>query len=319
MAPFDRLLRARIAGQAGLVTRYQALGAGLTDDMIAWRLRSGRWVALYPGVYLTTPGRDDWEVRAVSGLLCLGSPSALCGLSSAFTWGLVSSAPATLEIVVPASRRGTSRSGVTVVRSRHAVTRTHPVAWPHRTTVEHTVLDLSMGVGVDRFVSLAARALQRGLASEASLLAALSSRSNQSHRGLLAEALTDVGAGAESAAERRYIHDVERAHGLPEGRRQAPARGQRRRDNAYDDVEVVVEIDGRLAHAGWAGQQRDGRRDREAAMSGLLTVRGYWPDVAITPCMFAIELVGIFLARGWSGQAHPCRQGNCQVGRVKAA
>lgn len=319
MAPFDRLLSARIAGQAGLVTRAQALGAGMTDDTIAWRVSSGRWVAVHPGIYLTTPGRDDWEMRAVAGLLHIGSPSALRVSSAAFAWGLVPSAPAVIEVVVPANRRGTSRPGLNVVRSRHAVERVHPSAWPHRTTVEHTVLDLSMGVGVDRFVSLAARALQHRLASEATLLVALRGRPNQSHRGLVMEALTDVGAGAESAAERRYIRDVERAHGLLEGHRQTPAGGQRRRDNEYDTVQVVVEIDGRLAHAGWAAQQRDGRRDREAAKSGRLTVRGYWADVAVTPCSFALELSDIFRARGWKGAPHRCRSRNCEVVRARAA
>ena len=319
MAPFDRLLRARIAGQAGLVTRSQVLRAGLTDDTIAWRVKTGGWVVMHPGVYLTTPGRNDWEMRAVAGLLHVGSPSALRGSSAAFAWGLVPSAPAVLEVVVPASRRATSRSGLTVVRSRHASERMHPVAWPHRTTVAHTVLDLSMGAGVDRFVSLAARALQLGLVNEASLLDALSGRPNQSHRVLVVEALTDVGAGAESAAEHRYINDVERAHGLPEGRRQAPARGQQRRDNAYDDVEVVVEIDGRLAHAGWAAQQRDSRRDREAAKGGRLTVRGYWTDVAVTPCSFALDLSDIFRARGWSDTRRPCRRSGCAVGRFWSA
>lgn len=319
MASFDRLLQARIAGQAGLVTRAQALGAGLTDDAIAWRLRSGRWVAAHPGVYLTTPGRDDWEMRAVAALLGVGAPSALHGASAGFAWGLVTGAPAVLEVVVPATRRATRRQGLTVVRSRHAPARTHPIAWPHRTTVEHTVLDLSMGQGLDRFVALAGRAVQRGLSSERSLLDALAGRPNQSHRNLLVEVLTDIGDGAESAAERRYINDVERAHGLPEGRRQAPAGGLRRRDNEYDTVQVVVEIDGRLAHAGWSAQQRDGRRDREAARSGRLTVRGYWTDVAVTPCAFALDLGDIFGVRGWPGPIRPCRRVGCAVAGRSAA
>ncbi|OFE16556.1 hypothetical protein BA895_02890 [Humibacillus sp. DSM 29435] len=319
MAPFDRLLRARIAGQAGLFSRPQALGAGITDDTIAWRVKTGRWVTVHPGVYLTTPGRDDWEMRAVAGLLYVGAPSGLRGASAAFAWGLVPSPPALLEVVVPAQRRGTSKVGLTVVRSRKASERMHPSAWPHRTTVEHTVLDLSMGAGVDRFVSLAARALQRGLASEQTLVDALSGRPNQSHRVLVTEALTDVAAGAESAAERRYINDVERAHGLPEGRRQARAGGLRRRDNEYDTVQVVVEIDGRLAHAGWSAQQRDGLRDREAAKGGRLTVRGYWADVAVTPCSFALDLGGIFRTRGWVETLRPCRRSGCAVAGAQAA
>ena len=79
----DRLLRARIAGQSGLVTRRQALSGGFTDEQIRWKLSSLRWVALYPGVYLTTPGRDDWQMHAVAALLAVGRPSALCGPSAA--------------------------------------------------------------------------------------------------------------------------------------------------------------------------------------------------------------------------------------------
>nr|MDT0664507.1 type IV toxin-antitoxin system AbiEi family antitoxin domain-containing protein [Micromonospora sp. DSM 115978] len=39
--------------QDGLVTRTQALAAGLTRRAISHRLTSGRWTALLPGVYLT--------------------------------------------------------------------------------------------------------------------------------------------------------------------------------------------------------------------------------------------------------------------------
>src|SRR5690349_7486644 len=94
-------LRAQAAGQAGLVTRAQAQAAGLGGEGLRWALRSQRWVALHPGVYLTTPGRSDWEVRAVAALLHVGAPVALAGASAALAWGLERREPASVHLVVP--------------------------------------------------------------------------------------------------------------------------------------------------------------------------------------------------------------------------
>lgn len=75
----NAITRARVAGQSGVVTRDQALGGGMTRKAIEWQLRRGHWAALHPGVYLTTPGRDDWEVLAVAALLHAGPGAVLSG------------------------------------------------------------------------------------------------------------------------------------------------------------------------------------------------------------------------------------------------
>ncbi|MFM6852067.1 MAG: hypothetical protein ACKOVB_23485 [Terrabacter sp.] len=102
------LLRARVLGQAGLVTRAQALDGGLSLESIRWALVSGRWLGLHPGVYLTTPGRDDWEVRAVAMLLSVGAPVAMGGSSARFAWGLERREPEVAHVIVPAARRAAS-------------------------------------------------------------------------------------------------------------------------------------------------------------------------------------------------------------------
>jgi hypothetical protein len=313
------LLRARVLGQAGLVTRSQALAAGIGLEAVRWALASGRWVALHPGVYLTAPGRDDWEVRAVAALLAVGAPAALAGASARYAWGLERRQPETLHVLVPAGRRAPVRDGIAVTRTRHFEGRVHPSAWPHRTTVEHSVLEVTAGEPVDRVLALVARACQQRQTTEAGLAEALASRPGQPHGALLRESLSDIGSGAESAAEVRFVRDVECAHGLPPATRQAVLGEARRCDNLYEAQQLVLEVDGRLGHEGWSGRVRDGIRDRAAAREGRLTVRGYWTDVAVTPCAFAEEVAGLLQLRGWRGSPRPCRRRDCSLRLRRAA
>lgn len=301
----DALLRARAAGQSGLLSRAQALAGGLSPKAVEWRIGRGRWQVVHPGVYQTMPGRDGWETRAVAALLHAGDGSALCHGSAAYAWGLVRQAPDTIRVVVPAERRVRPVTGVVVVRSRHAAERVDPTAWPHRSTVEHTVLDLGAAHGSDRAIALAAKAIGLELTTPDRLRGAVLLRPRQRDRSLLLEVLAEVTEGCESPAERRYVRDVERAHGLPHGRRQTPYGLSGRRDVEYE-CGVVVEIDGRLGHSGWADVQRDGRRDRRTLASGRVTLRCYWTDLVPTACGLAGEVSRVLRHRGWAGLPRRC-------------
>jgi hypothetical protein len=308
----SRLLAARVAGQFGLVTRAQALGGGLTPKAVECHLSSGRWVRLHPEVYLTTPGRDDWEVRSTAAVLWAGRGAALSGTSAGYAWGLVRGEPQVLEVVVPADRRVRDAEVVTVSRSRWLPRRVDPTGWPHRISAPHTVLDLARGKPIDRAVTLAARAVDLGLATPDQIVSALRERSREPHGRLLVEILTDVGQGSESAAEVRYVRDVERRHGLPPGRRQVPTGAGGRRDVEYEDFGLVVEVDGRMGHQAWASRQKDGRRDRTTLVSGRVTVRCFWVDLVPTACALAMDVGAILQSRGWTGQVRPCGPG-CAV------
>jgi hypothetical protein len=132
--------------------------------------------------------------------------------------------------------------------------------------------------------------------------------------GLLA-ALSDVGDGAHSLLELRYVK-IERAHGLPRATRQAQASLRGRtvyRDNLYDEYLVVVELDGRAAHPDGT-RWRDMRRDNAGAAEGLLTLRYGYADATERPCEVAAEVARVLQAHGWPGQPRRCRPG-CPIGK----
>ena len=100
---------------------------------------------------------------------------------------------------------------------------------------------------------------------------------------MLRDVLADVEAGTRSVLEQRYLRDVERAHGLPEGERQLrqqTASGAVLRDIRYGDQRTLVELDGAFGHRDAVDRWTDLQRDLDAAVDGQVTLR---PGVGTGP------------------------------------
>ena len=120
--------------------------------------------------------------------------------------------------------------------------------------------------------------------------------------------LEDLAVGANSALERRYLVDVERAHRLPVGRRQqrvANGRLSAYRDVYYEGLHTVVELDGRLGHDSTTDRWDDLDRDIAAAIAGDVTIRAGWRQT-LNACRLAVAVGGILQSRGWTGSPMPC-------------
>lgn len=312
-------LNAQALSQFGLLTRPQLLTHGVTARFIEWRLSTKRWVTAYPGVYLTSPGRNDWPVRSMAAVLAAGKDAALSHTSAAFSYGLRKSPADRVEILVPHARRVLAPDGIRVQRCRRLAERIDEQAMPAQTTVEHTVLDLAAEGTADEAVALAALACQRGLTWDERLLEVLEARQRHPWMSLLREALHDVGEGAQSTFEVRYVRDVERAHRLPRGRLQQPTgNGRRHHDVGYDEEKVLIELDGLAFHSTPRARITDGRRDRGTVIDGWATLRVFWPDVVNTPCVQARDVGALLSSRGWTGCAESLstRELRHSVGRV---
>jgi hypothetical protein len=186
------------------------------------------------------------------------------------------------------------------------------VRTPPQTRIEETVLDLAqLAPTAEEAVGWAIKACQRRLTKPGLLREAMTQRPRLRWRGDLAEALTEVGEGVHSSLERRYLRNVERAHGLPTGNKQIlVVRGHSRayEDVRYRDYSTCVELDGAVAHPA-DSRWRDTRRDNANAADGIITLRYSWTDVAYRPCEVAAEVARALQRRGWTGSLRRCGPG----------
>ena len=96
---------ARIAyRQHSLILRDQALGIGMTDEMIRHRVNTGRWERVTPGLYRIAGVPVTWKQRAMAACLISGAGAVVSHRSAAVLWGVSGFRPGPLEITVPAGR-----------------------------------------------------------------------------------------------------------------------------------------------------------------------------------------------------------------------
>lgn len=301
-------LRGLAAAQANVVSREQALGHGLSDRVIARLVDQAQWRRLAPGVFSTVDLEAPFLSRAWAGVLLGGQGSRIGGSAAARLEGLQDTDPDRVTVLVPHTRQPRPHPGWEFRRERPGVRSSRSVGDPPRTTVEDTVLDLCAEARPEDVVGWVTSAVQRRRTTPVRLRVAISTRARVPHRALLESLLTDVADGAESPIEVLYLRDVERAHGLPDGKRQQPtARRRGWRDVLYLEHGVVVELDGRLGHVG-LGRFRDMDRDNLALVDGLLSLRYGSADLVGRPCQVAHQVGRVLQRRGWDGTPTRCRR-----------
>jgi hypothetical protein len=84
----DRAIAALAARQGGHVTRIQLLGLGLTPRMISWRIKVGRLIPVFYGVYAVGRLPTTPVDRAAGALLACGRKSVLSHGTAATVWGI---------------------------------------------------------------------------------------------------------------------------------------------------------------------------------------------------------------------------------------
>jgi predicted transcriptional regulator of viral defense system len=303
--------------QAGAISRPQLLAAGVSNQLIFERLKRQRWQQLFRGVYAVFSGLPPRETWLWAAILSAGEGAVLSHQTAAELHGLLDPPADAIYVTVPSTRRVATR-GLIIRTSGRVKQARQPNRAPPRTSVEETVLDLvQLAPGFDDVCGWITKACAKRLTTEEKLRTALAMRKKMRWRAELDDVLAAAGSGIHSVLEYRYLRDVERAHGLPRSRHQVRAVIDGKvvyRDVYYEEYQVAVELDGRLAHP---DEERwlDSHRDTQAGVQGVQTCRYGWRDVYARACQTALLQAQILRRRGWRGIPKPCSAG-CPVGRA---
>jgi hypothetical protein len=304
-------LRRAITEQAGIVSRRQALVAGVPASTIASKVRHGMWQYVHPGVYYAFTGEVRWEARLWAAVLCAGPGALLSHETAAEILGLTDRRHPLIQVTVPASRRVKWPQGVAIHYSTFDYPRWRPQRGdPPHTFYAETIIDLvGAADNLDDVVAWVSRGVARNLIGAAQLKAAVRARRRFRWRDQIDEVIDAVAGGSHFPLEFRYDRDVARSHSLPPATRQAKfvkADGSRGfRDRYYEKYGLIVELDGSEFHPS-EQRGRDRARDNEAAASAGATLRYGWADVTRTSCETAGQVYRALCKRGYQGSIRPC-------------
>jgi very-short-patch-repair endonuclease len=295
-----------LSRQCGVIATWQTGAGGLRmQDLV----RSGRWQRLGTGVYAAFTGQPPRDAILWAAFLRAGSRALLSHQTAAELDGLLDKPANLIHVTVPSPQHRQPVPGLVIHRSSRSIGYKEQRGLPPRTNTEETVLDLAgAAASFDDVIALIARACQLRLTTPFLLDDTLRQRARARWRDEISRALRDGFDGVHSVLEYRYHHDVERAHGLPEPDRQAPAfqHGVRIfRDIHYRAYRLAIELDGKASHP---DEQRwqDSRRDNVAAVEGIRTLRYGWADVTERPCQTARQIAAALAKAGWRGTLRRC-------------
>ncbi|HEY3903386.1 MAG TPA: hypothetical protein VGM14_05760 [Streptosporangiaceae bacterium] len=295
--------------QGWVISRKEALGCGASPTLIDGMLRSKRWLALQRGVYCVSVDQPSRDTSLRAAVHRAGPDAALSHETAAELFGLMDERCPLIHITIPESRRVKPIAGLVLHRSVRLAEAIHPSLEPPRVRLEETVLDLvDRATSFDAALDMSCSACQRQLTTVARLVTTMSKRSKLRWRGVLTDTLDEIGSGVHSVLEYRYLHRVERPHGLPTALRQAriEAGGRSRYlDNLYRDYALCVELDGLQAHPDKQRWQ-DLKRVNAITEKGIMVLRYGWIDVDRWPCETAAQISAVLRHLGWRGRGRPC-------------
>lgn len=268
-----------LARQAGVISRDQALSAGLSRDVIDHRLRLRRWRPLHPRVYLVAGHRMDDEVKVRAALLWAGDDAALCGLAAAWWLDMVERPPAAPKVTVGRDKRPRPRPGV-VVRRRDLAGEDRTV---HRglpvTARPLTVLEAAVELGASGSVLLD-RALQRWVRFPAVYDAHC--RNLGAHGSASAGRLLVAAADRSASVAERLLVRLLRASGAAGWHCAHPSAGFVI-DVAFPAAHVAIEVDGWAWHLDAARARADEARQNALVRAGWTVLRYTWHDLVERP------------------------------------
>ena len=272
----DRAVNAVMRQQCDLITRRQALAAGLTQQVLRRRVStSGPWRVVLPGIYLSHNGGLTAAQREIAAALYAGDGSVLTGSAALGVQGVRVPPSDLVDVLVPAAVQRQSTDFVRMRRTTRMPERPWLVGGIRYAPAARAVADAVCGHADMDFVrSLVAGAVQQRKCTVQQLATELCAGPRHGS-GALREALAEVADGIASIAEGDLRKLIKRSR-LPEPMYNPSllvgAEFLARPDAWWPDAGVAAEVDSREWHllpANW--ERTQARHDRMSA-HGILVL-----------------------------------------------
>lgn len=285
-----------------LLSRGQALDAGLSAKQIRHRLTTGRWSEVHSRVY-AIDGRAPtaWEARVMAVVLSI--PGALAAGRTALRLHGVYGYDGVEEIEVSAALG--ARTTIPGVRIRQRRTRQREGATARHvpvTTLPWTVIDLAGELETAARLRLLEDAIDAGMSRRAFFVLASQCSLGRAGVRFLAELAKDSGRDRFRSWLEGEAARILAAAGLPQPRFNVVLRDARGRIGEIDIVfpggVVTCEVDGLRFHMTARQRRRDKEKDRRLALSGRIPLRFDWTDVVLRPQKVVDEVREALLVAG---------------------
>ena len=258
--------------QNGVLSREQALTAGLSSGAIARRVRESAWLRPFPNVYADVSTGRSWLQDLTAAYLWAGPDAAISHRSAAALWKFEGISDAAMELTTP--RRLTHPD--VIIHHRTLGPRDSGMRGPIRaTSPTRTLLDLCTVIN-DRAVARALDdALRRRITTLDKIERLLHRVSGRGARGCstlrrLAKDRIDIGV-TESELESQVLQLL-RAEGFPTPNLQYEIRDQgqflARVDFAYPEARVAIEVGSFTYHSAPKDWEHDHSRHNHISSRG---------------------------------------------------
>jgi hypothetical protein len=277
---------ARIANRAeGIVTRQEALDAGVTAAQIRHRLEAGALTLEFPGVYRLGHRAPSVAARYMAAVKACGDGAGLSGAAAAWFYGLLRGLAPQPEVTAPQRRR---LKGVITHHARRAaieltVWRRMPI-----TTVPRTLVDIAGRLDEDALARACHEAGIKHDVTPAMVEATLLDHPNLPGASKLRAVMRGDVQVTLSELERRFL-ELLRAAGLPLPVTNRVA-GSHRVDGRWPQHGLTVELDSYRFHNSRHSWKKDRAREREARRRGDEFRRYDYDDVFGDPAFMLRDL-----------------------------
>ena len=277
----DPKLIATLRAQAHVIERNQALGCGMTLEMLRHRIRpGGPWQRLLPGVYLAVTGSPTAAQREVAALLYAGGAGVITGPAALRRHRIRAPETDVVGVLVPAACQRQSAAFARLHRTTRMPEMFCTQGAIRFTMAPRAVADTARGLmDLSEVRAVAADAVQKGHCRLDLLVAELTGGPMQGS-ARLRRVLSEVADGVRSAAEADLLDLIKSAR-LP-----MPMCNPRLYigrtliavpDFWWQEAGVAAEMDSREWHMTPGDWERTMRRHEELGAHGIITTLHFTP------------------------------------------